>query len=76
MSEVAPPSGFEDDDSPSFDPAQAELRRRTYFTSIANNPSSGRASEIVSPDRAAALWQTLEDSGITLNPTRPPTKDD
>ena len=87
MSECAMPmEGFEDDVD--VDPA-AELRRRggaqSRFSAIANRdpspdsghdsgPTSGRASEIVSPTRAEALWRTLEDSGITLTRTRPPTE--
>lgn len=83
MSECAMPmKGFEDDVD--VYPA-AELRRRggahSRFSAIANRdpspdsgPTSGRASEIISPTRAAALWRTLEDSGITLTRTRAPTE--
>lgn len=68
MSEFAMP----DDEN---DPA-AGIRRRGvegHFSTITDrSPASGRASEIVSPERAAALWRTLEDSGIST--TRPPTE--
>ena len=71
MSECA---RLEDDESVA-DGLAAELRRRGMtggFSSLADRPPES-TSEIVSPARAAALWRTLEDAGITLTAERPRT---